>query len=126
MSLQPKWKQLYLRRTPSERGALKAGQLSEIFFLVDRYKLTKNLWLENGVEYEIFRNMIGRPDPMPAGYIDDFEQLVLAVQLANRSAYLGYGMVVNIGGLWERKSFREEAETSTALFIRIFAGVQEY
>ena len=124
MTLQPKWKQLYLRQTPSEREALKTDELSEIFFLVDRYRLTSGLWLESGIEYEIFRNMIDRPDPIPPGYDDDFEQLVLAVQFANESAYLGYKLVANIGGRWERKNYRGEAETNTVLFIKVFAGVQ--
>lgn len=126
MTLQPKWKQLYLRQTPAGRDKLKTDELSEIFFLVDQYKLTNSLWLESGVEYEIFRNLIERPDPIPPGYNDDFDQLVLAAQFANESAYLGYKMVANVGGRWERKSFRKETETNTVLFIEVFAGVQEF
>jgi len=123
MKLQPKWKQLYLRQTPAQRDVLKTNELSEVFFLVNQYKLTNSLWLESGIEYEIFRNLIARPDPIPPGYDDDFDQLVLAVQFANESAYLGYKMMANIGGRWERKNFREEAETNTVIFINVFAGV---
>jgi hypothetical protein len=126
LTLWPKWKQLYLRQTPADRNRLRSNELSDIFFFVNQYKLTGNLRLESGIEYEIFRNMVRRPDPIPPGYDDDFGQLVLAAQFANTSAYLGYKLVANIGGRWERKSLRTETETNTVLFLKIFAGVQEF
>ena len=124
LTLWPKWKQLYKRRSPTDKTELKINELSEIFFFVWQYDLLNSLQLESGVEYEIFRNAVKRTDPLPAGYIDDFEQFVIAAQFANRSDYLGYKMLANLGGRWERRNFKDFSTTNLVLFLSIFAGLQ--
>ena len=124
-NIQPKWKQLYMRKTPSRSDQLKTRELSEIFFLVNKNVLTKTLWLESGIEYEIFRNLRSLPDPVPVGYIDDFEQFVLATQFTNESAYLGYQLTANLGFRWERRNFRDESESNIVIFMRMIAGIDE-
>jgi hypothetical protein len=81
------------------------------------------LRLESGFEYEIFRNMRTRPDPLPAGYREDFEQFVLATQFSNRSHYLGYKLRSIVGGRWEKRNFKEESETNLIIFMTVFAGI---
>lgn len=121
--LMPKWKQLYMRRTPTDRDGLKINELSNIGFLVAQYDLLPTLRLESGFEYEIFRNMRTRPDPLPAGYREDFEQIVLATQFSNRSHYLGYKLRSIVGGRWEKRNFKEESETNLIIFMTVFAGI---
>ena len=123
--IQPKWKQLYMLKTPAQRDQLKTQELSQIFFLVSQNELTNTLWIESGLEYEIFRNLRSRPDPVPVGYLDDFKQFVLAAQFTNASAYLGYQLTANFGCRWERRNFRDESESNTVIFLRMIAGLQE-
>jgi len=124
--LWPKWKQLYLRQTPTNRTELKANELSEILFFTWQFNFTQKFWVESGVEYEVFRNIIDRPDPLPPGYIDDFKQVVLAAQFTNQSEYLGYQLLANFGTRWERKSFKEDTGTNIVMFLKVFAGLQSY
>ncbi len=123
--IQPKWKQLYMSKTPAKSDQLKTQELSQIFFLVSQNELTNTLRLESGLEYEIFSNLRARPDPVPVGYLDDFRQLVLAAQFTNASAYLGYQLTANFGCRWERRNFRDESESNTVIFLRMIAGLQE-
>ena len=122
--LWPRWKQLYKRRSPTDKNELENNELAEIFFFVWQQELISTMRLESGIEYEIFRNMVERTDPLPAGYVDDFEQFVIAAQLSNRSDYLGYRLMTNIGGRWERRDFRDETTTDLVLFLSMFAGLQ--
>ena len=124
--LWPKWKQLYLRQTPTNRTELKANELSEILFFMWQFNFTQKFWVESGVEYEVFRNIIDRPDPLPPGYIDDFKQVVLAAQFTNQSEYLGYQLLANFGTRWERKSFKEDTGTNIVMFLKVLAGLQSY
>ncbi|MDP6018286.1 MAG: hypothetical protein QGI32_19475, partial [Candidatus Latescibacteria bacterium] len=123
LTLMPKWKQLYMRRTPTDRDGLKINELSNIGFLVAQYDLLPTLRLESGFEYEIFRNLRARPDPLPAGYREDFEQIVLATQFSNQSHYLGYRLRANLGGRWEKRNFKSESETNLLIFMTVFAGI---
>ena len=120
----PKWKQLYLRKTPSDRNGLQISELSNIFFLISQYDILPTLRLESGVEYEFFRNIRPRPDPLPAGYREDFEQLVLATQFSNQSDYLGYLLRANVGGRWEKRNFADDSETNLVVFMTVYAGIR--
>ena len=124
LTLLPKWKQLFLRKTPSNRDGLKISELSNILFLISQYDILPTLRLESGFEYEIFRNIRPRPDPLPAGYRQDFEQLVLATQFSNQSDYLGYLLRANIGGRWERRNFENDSETNLIVFMTVYAGIR--
>jgi hypothetical protein len=81
------------------------------------------LRLESGFEYEVFRNMRTRPDPLPAGYREDFEQVVLATQFSNQSDYLGYKLRAILGSRWEKRNFKDESETNLIIFMTVFAGI---
>ena len=121
--LWPKWKQLYKRSSPTDKTSLDHDELSEILFLIWQYQLLNTLGLESGVEYEVFRNRVKRTDPLPAGYVDDFQQFVIAAQLSNRSDYLGYRLLANVGGRWERRNFREDSTAGLVFFLSVFAGL---
>jgi hypothetical protein len=124
LTLLPKWKQLYLRKTPSARDGLQINELSNILFLISQYDILPTLRLESGFEYEIFRNLRTRLDPLPAGYREDFEQLVLATQFSNQSDYLGYLLRANIGSRWEKRNFENDSETNLIIFMTIYAGIR--
>jgi hypothetical protein len=123
-TLWPKWKQTYMRRVPTDRSKILTNELSEIFFLMEKYVFTRQFWLESGIEYEIFRNLLEKPKVPPPNYIDDFRRITLAAQLASVTDYLGYKLTSHIGAEWDQQRFEEVIETNLVVFVRVFAGAQ--
>lgn len=126
LTLWPKWKQMYKRVTPTQPGALKTKDLSELFSFLVTYRLSTTLSIISGAEYEIFRNLLDKPKPVPPEYEEDHERSTLAFQISNVSDYLGYQLTTNLGVLWERREFETGARrTNTMIFVNFFAGAAE-
>ena len=92
--------------------------------LTSKYFILPTTFLEYGVEVNLFKNFEDKPEIVPPGYVDDFTGTVLALQLTNRSSYLGYALTMNAGFLWDRRAFAAETNSNSLLFVRIFAGLQ--
>ncbi len=120
----PRWKQLYSKRTPTDRGVLRTQELTEIFSLQATRDINKNLIFTAGAEYELFYNLRERTDPLPPGYLEDGKTLILAGQVANNSSYLGYALTTNVGVRWVREDlFASPAASELFSFITVFAGL---
>jgi hypothetical protein len=124
LSFWPRWKGIYRKVNPTFTTDLDISEWSQFYMLTSKYFILPTTFIEYGVEVNLFRNLNTRPDIVPPGYVDDFTGTVLALQLSNRSAYLGYSLTMNTGFRWERKAFEEATETNSLLFIRVFAGLQ--
>ncbi|MBT3342289.1 MAG: hypothetical protein HN712_16150 [Gemmatimonadetes bacterium] len=123
-TLLPRWKQLYSSRTPPVVSTLKTQELTEILSLQVIRPVNKNIAFIAGAEYEIFSNLREKPDPLPSGYLLDGNTWILAGQVANRSAYLGYDLTTNVGVRWIRRDFDASPASSELLsFITVFAGL---
>ena len=122
-TLWPRWKQLYHREVPTQLTALKQSDLSEVGSFIVTRPLTRNLNLIAGTEYEVFRNLIAKPDPIPADYQDDARTLILTTQVTNNSAYQGYNMTANVGLNWQRQRLETGTTTNMMAFINLFAGL---
>ena len=125
LSLWPRWKSIYRKINPTFSTELDITEWSQFYMLTSKYFILPTTFLEYGVEWNLFRNLEKRPEILPPGYIDDFTGTVLALQLSNRSAYLGYSLTMNTGFRWERRAFEEATETNSLIFIRVFAGLQQ-
>lgn len=126
VDLWPKWKQMFQYRTPTDPRGLKTKELSEILSLLIRYQFSSQLWINSGVEYEIFNNLQEKPDPPPPGFVEDFRKLTLAFQLSNTCDYLGYRLTSNAGIRRTRRSFEgQPAETNTMAFVSVYVGSEE-
>ncbi|MBI2505010.1 MAG: hypothetical protein HYW07_17465 [Candidatus Latescibacteria bacterium] len=121
--LWPQWKQLLEFRTPTESRRPRVRELSEIFFLLLSYRVSRSLWLGLGTEYEIFRNLKQRPQVLPAGFQDDASRLTLGLQFSNTADYLGYRLTSNLGFRWVRRSEQKQEDTNAMAFVDIFAGL---
>ena len=120
----PRWKQLYSNQVPALRANLKLEELTQIFSLQAMRPITRNLNFVAGAEYEIFNNLRQKPDPLPSGYLLDGNTWILAGQVSNKSAYLGYDLTTNIGARWIRSDFDDSPSSSELLsFITVFAGL---
>ena len=124
LSLWPKWKNMYRRLVPTQRGQIETKEFSEVFFLIAKYALLEKTWLELGTEYTIFENFIESPALPPPGFTDDFRGVVLAAQFSNTTDYLGYQLTGNLGFRWERRKFEDQTIIGTTFFTRIYAGAQ--
>lgn len=123
--LWPKWKSILLRQTPSSRDLLKSKEITQLFFLIGRYSLLPDTWVEFGAEFGIFENLIKRPDQPPPGFVDDFRSIIVSVLISNTDAYLGYQLTLNTGLQLERRRFRDETQRASTAFMRIFASTGE-
>ena len=123
-TLVPRWKQLYSNRTPAQRSNLKTRELTEIMSLQAVRTITRNMSFVAGAEYELFNNLRAQPDPLPSGYQLDGNTWILAGQVANKSAHLGYALTTNVGVRWIRSNFKASPSSSELLsFITVFAGL---
>ena len=116
---------MYRKINPTFSTDLDITEWSQFYMLTSKYFILPGTFIEYGVELNLFRNLEERPEILPPGYVDDFTGSVLALQLSNRSAYLGYSLTMNTGFRWERRAFAEATETNSLLFIRVFAGLQD-
>ena len=122
--LEPRWKQIYSNRVPAQRSTLKTRELTEISSLLAVRPINRNISFVAGAEYEIFNNLRDKPDPLPSGYLLDGRTLILAGQVSNNSAYLGYALTTNVGVRWLRNNFDESPASSEMFsFITVFAGL---
>jgi hypothetical protein len=123
LTLWPKWKQVYKYVNPTERWKLKTKELSEIFFLLITYRFSKQLRINSGVEYEIFNNLLKKPEPPPSEFVEDFRKWTLASQFSNSCAYMGYVLTSNLGVRWNRRSFEGRTEPpGTTAFVTVYVG----
>ena len=123
-TLLPRWKQLYSSRTPPRTTNLKTRELTEILSLQFIRPFNRSISFIAGAEYEIFNNLRKKPDPLPSGFKLDSNTWILAGQIANRSAYLGYDLTTNVGVRWIRRDIQASPASSELLsFITVFAGL---
>ena len=125
LSFWPRYKSVFRKINPTFSTDLDITEWSQFYMLTSKYFVLPGTFVEYGVEFNLFRNLEERPEILPPGYVDDFTGSVLALQLSNKSAYLGYALTMNTGFRWERRAFAEATETNSLLFIRVFVGLQE-
>ena len=108
-------KSMYRRETPKVPGQAKRDELLEILPVTLRVPTLTRSWLQLGVEYTEFWNF--------EDSAQDFMGVVLGVQWSNRSHFMGYELILNMGFEIERKTLETEKETTTLGFISAYAGM---
>lgn len=120
VTVMPKWKSMYrYSKTGDAEGETK--ELSEIFFLILKYRVFPMTWLELGYEGTLFRNYVETEHLRERDYLGN----VLGIQFSNSSDYLGYLVTNKIGFRWERLEFENLVDVNTMIFIRMYAGMGE-
>ncbi|MEC8646827.1 MAG: hypothetical protein VXY00_07620 [Candidatus Latescibacterota bacterium] len=125
VQLWPRWKSIFRKINPTYATDLSTTEWSHFFMLTSKYFIMPTTFVEYGVEFDVFRNMEDRPEVVPSGFKDDFNATVLAAQLSNQSSYLGYSLTMNAGFRWEHRSFEDDSESRSLIFVRAFAGLQD-
>ena len=121
----PRYKSIYRKINPTFATDLEISEWSQFFMVTSKYYLLPSTFVEYGVEFNLFRNLKDRPEVPPPGFVDDFTGTVLAMQISNRSDYLGYTLTLNTGFRWERRAFEDVTDTGALLFMRVFAGLRD-
>jgi hypothetical protein len=90
-------------------------------FLIGKTKILRHTELQAGVEYTIFNQL---ENPVPIGLRQDFTETVVALQLSNSGAYLGYNMTSQIGLRMNRIDRKgEPAFTGVSQFVTVYAAL---
>ena len=79
--------------------------------------------MQMGVEYTIFNQLRDSEDAIRDGLLDDFREIVGALQFSNIKNYLGYRLTTNMGMRLTRRSINEETETGRVAFATVYAGL---
>ena len=128
ITLIPRWKNMWRKRTQPRTVQLDINELSEIFSLSAVFPVLTRSRVEVGVEAIIFRNAVAIPDPLPPEYIDDFIGRVFTVQYTNRVQYQGYSVTSNVGFQVNDINFAnltDQDVSNTIAFIELYAGLEE-
>ena len=128
ITLIPRWKNMWRKRSQPRASQLAINELSEIFSLSAVFPVLTKSRVEVGVEAIIFRNAEAIPDPLPPEYIDDFVGKVFTIQYTNRVQYQGYSITSNVGFQVNDINFGnlEDLDVSnTIAFIELFAGLEQ-
>ena len=124
----PRYKSEYLRETPFSLGLDKRKSWDNLFMLLTSVPAFRATVFQVGVEQRFFVNLRGDEDDIAAGeFTGDFRGSVLALQLTNKSKYLGYDLTTQLGIRLDRRSLEvvdgdRESQTSGLSFLSIFAG----
>ena len=127
--LDPRVKSEYLQETPFGRDLVERRSWDGLIFLQGSVPLLRQTHLQLGYEQRFFFNLKDGEDDMATGQsTGDFLGSVFAVQLTNRSEYLGYSLTLQGGIRIDRRSLEvvdesRETETAGLTFVSVFAGL---
>ncbi|HIG16089.1 MAG TPA: hypothetical protein EYQ31_01655 [Candidatus Handelsmanbacteria bacterium] len=117
VGLEPRWKSEYRKQTVGLTELRKRNELSEIFGILGELAVLRHTTLEAGVEYIILNDF--------EQSVNDSKGLVWAVQMSNRSAYLGYALTMQMGMQVRRDDPKgAKSQTLAKSFITVYAGLQ--
>ncbi len=128
ITLIPRWKNMWRKRSQPRTSQLAINELSEIFSLSAVFPVLTKSRVEVGVEAIVFRNAEAIPDPLPPEYIDDFIGKVFTLQYTNRVQYQGYSITSNVGFQVNDINFANLTDldvSNTIAFIELFAGLEQ-
>ena len=128
ITLIPRWKNIWRKRSQPRTSQLEINELSEIISLSAVFPVLTKSRVEVGVEAILFRNTEAIPDPLPPEYIDDFIGKVFTLQYTNRVQYQGYSITSNVGFQVNDINFGNLQDldvSNTIAFIELFAGLEQ-
>ena len=128
ITLIPRWKNMWRKRSQPRTSQLEINELSEIISLSAVFPVLTKSRVEVGVEAILFRNAEAMPDPLPPEYIDDFIGKVFTLQYTNRVQYQGYSITSNVGFQVNDINFGNLQDldvSNTIAFIELFAGLEQ-
>ena len=124
--IQPRIKNELRIEAPALISDPRRRENTTILFLIGKLPFLNNSEIETGVEYTIFRQMRPTDSAFTAGLLDDFTEIVGAVQFSNVVDYLGYKLITQLGlSLNRRFVTGDDPKTGSSAFATVYAGVEQ-
>ena len=124
IDIQPRIKNELRLESPALRSDPKRRENTLLLSLLARWPLFSSSSMQAGVEYGIFNQMRDSEIAIKEGLLDDFTEIVGAVQFSNVKNYLGYRLTTNMGMRLTRRSIGDETETGRVAFATVYAGLE--
>lgn len=123
VDLMPRVKNELRLEAPAFRSDPERREDTLLFSLLARWPLFSSSTMQVGVEYTIFNQLHKSETAVKEGLLDDFTEIVGAVQFSNVTNYLGYRLLTNMGMRLTRRSIDGETETGSVSFATMYAGL---
>jgi len=129
LTLSPKFKSELRRQTPFSRLEDARRSWDAILFLLVDVNLLRRSNLQAGLEQRWFYDQFTDEKGLAPGALSgDFRGTVMAVQLTNRSDYVGYALTTQLGLRYDKRSLEvaargREGRSSGLVFLTVFAGL---
>lgn len=123
VDLMPRIKNELRLEAPALRADPERREDTLLFSLLARWPLFSSSTMQVGVEYTIFNQLRKSETAVKEGLLDDFTEIVGAVQFSNVTNYLGYRLLTNMGMRLTRRSIDGETETGSVSFATMYAGL---
>ena len=123
VDLMPRIKNELRLEAPAFRSDPERREDTLLFSLLARWPLFSSSTMQVGVEYTIFNQLRKSETAVKEGLLDDFTEIVGAVQFSNVTNYLGYRLLTNMGMRLTRRSIDGETETGSVSFATMYAGL---
>ena len=109
--------------SPALRSDPKRREDTLLLSLLARWPLFTSSSMQAGVEYTIFSQLRDSDTAIREGLLDDFTEVVGALQFSNLKNYLGYRLTTKMGMRLTRRSIGNETETGRVAFATVYAGL---
>ncbi len=123
VDLMPRIKNELRLESPPGRFHAKRREDTVRLSLLARWPLFASSSVQAGVEYSIFNQLRKSETAVREGLVDDFTEIVGALQFTNNTSYLGYRLVTKMGMRLTRRSIDDETETGRVAFAAVYAGL---
>ena len=124
--IQPRIKNELRIESPALVSDPRRRENTTILFLLAKLPLLNRSEIETGVEYSIFRQMKPEHTVVQKGLLDDFTEIVGAVQYSNVGDYLGYKLITQLGlRVTKRFVTGVDPKTGSSAYATVYAGVEE-
>ena len=129
VQIEPRFKSELLKQTPFRRDERTRRSWDAILFLQMELAVLRSTRLQAGLEQRFFYDLKGEEEELDPGQISgDFRGSALALQLTNRSEYLGYQLTTQLGTRIDRRTIEvvgrdRDKDTSGLLYLSLLAGL---
>ena len=124
VDLMPRIKNELRLESPALRSDPKRRENAVQLSLLARWPVFSSSSMQAGVEYTIFNQLRQSETAVKEGLLDDFTEIVGAMQFSNNTSYLGYHLVTKMGMRLTRRAIDDESETGRVAFATVYAGLE--
>ena len=124
VDLMPRIKNELRLESPPGRFDAKRREDTVQLSLLARWPVLASSSVQAGVEYSIFNQLRKSETVVREGLLDDFTEIVAALQFSTVTDYLGYRLATKMGMRFTRRSIDDETETGRVAFATMYAGLE--